>query len=150
MRRTGPHAIDGSEVAADVWWWGIVNRYQATGFLLAVVGSWVAYLPAVHWTATVIPLISGWSICIRNAFQPMAPTPIEIAEAVVRKEQVVIFWPGLAVYCAGVAAAQVVRVTQDGVPPLFASFFCGLVCALAVLGAGVLFVVVRLSRPRKT
>ena len=132
-----------------MWWWGILNKYQAAGFLLAAGGSWLAHLP-IHWTFTILPLMYGWSICVRNEFQPLPQTPYERAQAVNSEKALSIFWAGLAVYCSGVAAGQVLRVTQNGVSPKLALLTGGLICIAAVVMTGVLAAYATMMKRRKS
>ena len=129
-----------------MWWWGIYNKWQATGFLLAALGSWVAYLPT-EWIFSALPMISGFGICITNAFQTSSTSAYDRAK--MRSQQhPSMFWPGLPVFCAGIAVGSIIRVTQNGVSPMFALAFSGLICGIAVVAAGVAFVFDAFSKRR--
>ncbi len=127
-----------------MWWWGILNWYQVTGFLLTAVGSFLAvpWRPAAIYEPGDVGIVAlllgpGLGICLRNKFKDNFLSDIEKARELLRKDMIPVFLPGLAVFCAAVIAGQVVRVWYFGMSPVTGLLFAASICAAGAAITGI-------------
>ncbi|OYX48365.1 MAG: hypothetical protein B7Y90_10550 [Alphaproteobacteria bacterium 32-64-14] len=128
-----------------MWWWGILNWYQATGFLLAAGGS---FLMAPWWSrgdyepgdlgVVAFLIVPGLGICLRNKFNNNFPSEIEKARELLRKDMIPIFWPGLVVFCVAAIAGQVARVWHFGLSPVIGLILAATICAAGAAITGII------------